>query len=86
MQKEITINHFDQVLTLPKEVQLTPYVRNYATATKKKIKNKFDKFLYYRLGDDILKILFVDDDHYINQGKFPFKEPEGIQSIYEGAI
>ncbi len=46
---------------------------------KKKLKNKFQTFTYYQDNTNkaIYKILFITDDTYVDQGVYPFTQPEG---------
>lgn len=53
---------------------------------KKKNKTKLTKFTYYKQNDSILKILFLDDQRYIDQGKYPFTDPSGTFNITIGKV
>jgi hypothetical protein len=73
------IQHFNAKIALPPTATLKNYERNHTSINKKKNKHKFDKFTYYKINqNEMIKILFLDDDNYLDFGKYPFTEPIGI--------
>lgn len=76
-----SILHFQHVFPLPEHGSLRPYEHPKAPLAKKKNKSKMTKFTYYRSPQGIIKVLFVDDDHYIDQGMYPFTDPSGTTLI-----
>lgn len=71
------IKHFHHDFPLPEHSTLRPYDHHAASQNKKKNKNKLTKFTYYKTADSISKVLFLDDEYYIDQGKYPFTDPQG---------
>jgi hypothetical protein len=71
------VKHFHHDFPLPEHSTLRPYEHHPASQNKKKNKNKLTKFTYYKTADSILKVLFLDDEYYIDQGKYPFTDPQG---------
>ncbi len=55
------------------------YRAKYTSSKKRKNKSKFDTFSYYRVQQTplIFKVLFTDNETYIDQGQFPFTDPTG---------
>ncbi len=75
------ILHFQSKIEIPPTSTLKNYERNHTSVNKKKNKHKFDKFTYYRINNEIVKVLFLDDDNYIDFGKYPFIEPVSKQIL-----
>ena len=73
----LVVNHFTIKIPLPEKSTLQPYKSAHTSGKSKKCKHKFDKFTYYRVKEDeIIKLLYKDDDTYLLQGKYPFVDPE----------
>lgn len=47
------------------------------SSSKAKNKHRLTKFTYYRTEKGVLKVLFLDDEHFIDQGYYPFTDPSG---------
>ena len=71
------INHFTIRIAFPEKGTLTPYKSAHSSTKGKKNKHKFNKFTYYRLNmEEVVKLLYKDDNTYLLQGKYPFTNPE----------
>lgn len=75
MEANKTIMHFHYEFPLPENSTMRPYTPAPVTNSKKKNKHKLTKFTYYRSAEKVEKVLFLDDEHYINQGSYPFTDP-----------
>lgn len=72
------IKHFQFDFPLPKYSSSRSYQKLSKDKTKKaKNKHKFDKFSYYKTEEGIVKALFLNEDEYVDQGKYPFTDPSG---------
>ena len=47
------------------------------SGSKAKNKHRLSKFTYYRTEQGVLKVLFLDDENFIDQGYYPFTDPSG---------
>jgi hypothetical protein len=81
-----TIKHFQHEFPLPENSSLRPYVHPPISHNKKKNKSKLTKFTYYKSPQGIIKVLFLDDDHFIDQGEYPFTDPSGKNESYSGKV
>ena len=62
------------------------YEQQSVSQNKKKNKNKLTKFTYYKTSDALIKVLFLDDEYYIDQGSYPFTDPSGKKNINIGKL
>ena len=71
-----TLSHFSLELDVPAQTVIQPYVSEHKKKDKKN-KEKYNKFTYYKVGDQLTKVLYKDDKALYNQGCYPFVKPAG---------
>ena len=77
-----TIKHFHLDYSLPKWATIQPYVKAHQKGVNKpKNKHKLNKFTYYRLNGEVIKVLYLNDQLVIEQGTYPFTDPSGTASL-----
>lgn len=80
MLKDLKVmNHFSFQIPLPETASIFAYTPKHHSESKKKkkIKHKFESFTYYQLPESKVKILFINDESFIDQGEYPFTDPSG---------
>ena len=80
------IKHFHYDFPLPNNSTMQPYASPPLPESKKKNKTKLTKFTYYKPNEQIIKILFLDDERYIDQGNYPFTDPSGNDESMIGKV